>query len=161
MSDESKHGQGAAQDDFERQDLSLRPIFISLVALAVVCITVALIVVGVYKVMDRQWAAQQPSANPLVKSGPPDARYATRDQFKQEIQGEFPQPRLEEDERGELNAVRLGEEETLNSYGWVDEKAGVVRIPITRAMELVAQRGLPVLPKGAAAPAEKEAAKKK
>jgi hypothetical protein len=29
--------------------------------------------------------------------------------------------------------------ERLGSYGWVDEKAGVVHIPIDRAMELVAQ----------------------
>ncbi len=31
----------------------------------------------------------------------------------------------------------------LNSYGWVDRKHGVIRIPIERAMDLVAQRGLP------------------
>ena len=32
----------------------------------------------------------------------------------------------------------------LNSYGWVDPKAGVVRIPIDRAMDLLLQKGLPV-----------------
>ena len=31
----------------------------------------------------------------------------------------------------------------LNSYGWVDQKAGVVHIPIDRAMTLLLQRGLP------------------
>lgn len=31
----------------------------------------------------------------------------------------------------------------LHSYGWVDQKAGVVRIPIDRAMTLLLQRGLP------------------
>jgi hypothetical protein len=36
------------------------------------------------------------------------------------------------------------QEEMLTSYGWVDEKAGVVRIPINRAMDLLLQRGLPV-----------------
>ena len=35
----------------------------------------------------------------------------------------------------------------LKSYGWVDEKAGVERIPIDRAMQLIAQRGLPTTPK--------------
>jgi hypothetical protein len=34
----------------------------------------------------------------------------------------------------------------LHSYGWVDEQAGLVRIPITRAMELLTERGLPVRP---------------
>lgn len=46
-------------------------------------------------------------------------------------------------EYAELRAV---EEALLNSYGWVDESAGVVRIPIDRAMELVIQRGLPTRP---------------
>jgi hypothetical protein len=32
----------------------------------------------------------------------------------------------------------------LNSYGWIDKSAGVIRIPIDRAMDLLAQRGLPV-----------------
>ncbi len=32
----------------------------------------------------------------------------------------------------------------LNSYGWVDQKAGVVRIPIDRAMNLLLQKGLTV-----------------
>jgi hypothetical protein len=32
----------------------------------------------------------------------------------------------------------------LNSYSWVVPNAGVVRIPIDRAIELVVQRGLPV-----------------
>jgi hypothetical protein len=36
------------------------------------------------------------------------------------------------------------EQSKLNSYGWVDRKHGVTRIPIERAMELLVQRGLPV-----------------
>jgi hypothetical protein len=63
----------------------------------------------------------------------------------------FPQPQLEENERQELKDVRLAEERTLHSYGWVDEKAGIVRIPIERAMELTAERGLPVRPQAEAA----------
>ena len=31
----------------------------------------------------------------------------------------------------------------LNGYGWVDQPAGVVRLPIDRAMDLIAERGLP------------------
>ena len=34
-------------------------------------------------------------------------------------------------------------ETQLNSYGWVDEPSGVVRIPINQAMALVAEQGLP------------------
>jgi hypothetical protein len=32
----------------------------------------------------------------------------------------------------------------LNTYGWVDKNAGKVRLPIDRAMDELAQKGLPV-----------------
>lgn len=44
----------------------------------------------------------------------------------------------------DLQKFRAREESELNSYGWIDRTAGVVRIPIARAMELVLERGLPV-----------------
>jgi hypothetical protein len=34
-------------------------------------------------------------------------------------------------------------QQQLQSYGWVDQQAGIVRIPIERAMELLVERGLP------------------
>jgi hypothetical protein len=34
----------------------------------------------------------------------------------------------------------------LNNYTWADKSQGKVRIPIERAMELIAQSGLPVAP---------------
>lgn len=39
--------------------------------------------------------------------------------------------------RGELDRAR--KKEQLSSYGWVDRSAGVVHVPISRAMELVAE----------------------
>ena len=30
----------------------------------------------------------------------------------------------------------------VNSYGWVDPEKGIVRIPVSRAMDLVAKEGL-------------------
>jgi len=43
-----------------------------------------------------------------------------------------------------LLAQREKAQTQLNNYGWVDEEAEIVRIPIQQAMELVAERGLPV-----------------
>ena len=39
-----------------------------------------------------------------------------------------------------LREVREAEAKKAASYGWVDQKAGVVEIPIERAMELTAQK---------------------
>ena len=54
-----------------------------------------------------------------------------------------PEPRLQKAPVMDLKEFRAGEEQILNSYGWVDPDKGVVRIPVERAMELVAKEGLP------------------
>ncbi len=54
-----------------------------------------------------------------------------------------PEPRLQANAVEDLRQMRAVEDQVLNSYGWVDRKKGVVRIPIDRAIELLAQRGLP------------------
>ena len=42
--------------------------------------------------------------------------------------------------------IRAAEDQILNSYGWVDRSKGIVRIPIDRAIDLLAKRGLPARP---------------
>jgi hypothetical protein len=42
-----------------------------------------------------------------------------------------------------LKDFRTKEEHILTTFGWVDQNAGTVRIPIDRAKELLLQRGLP------------------
>ena len=56
---------------------------------------------------------------------------------------EPPEPRLQKDPAMDLQQFRAGEEAVLHSYGWVDPEKGIVRIPVERAMELVAKEGLP------------------
>ena len=69
-----------------------------------------------------------------------------------------PQPRLLVNEPANLAELREHEHAMLTTYGWVDQSAGVVRMPIDRAKELVLERGLPV--RGAEpAPAAKEVKK--
>jgi hypothetical protein len=54
-----------------------------------------------------------------------------------------PEPRLQAYPAADLERLRTREEKELNSYEWVDEATGVMRIPIDRAMEIVAENGLP------------------
>jgi len=54
-----------------------------------------------------------------------------------------PGPRLQVDANKDLRQMRAGEEAVLNSYDWVDKDAGIVRIPIQRAMEILTKQGLP------------------
>ena len=49
-------------------------------------------------------------------------------------------PEMITDQRKQLNTR---ENETLEGYGWVDKKKGAVRIPISKAIDLLAEQGLP------------------
>lgn len=74
---------------------------------------------------------------------------------------------LEDHPLVELKNLREEYDEQLNSYGWVDKNAGVVRIPIDRAKDMLFERGglssrpetapppLPVETKNAASGSEK------
>ena len=55
-----------------------------------------------------------------------------------------PAPRLETANGQVLEQLHAQEDKLLNNYTWIDQGAGTVRIPIDRAIELIAQRGLPV-----------------
>lgn len=57
-----------------------------------------------------------------------------------------PEPRLQAVPGQELQDLRAREEAQLERYQWIDRAAGRVRIPIERAMDLLAERGLPSRP---------------
>jgi hypothetical protein len=60
---------------------------------------------------------------------------------------QFPQPRLQTDDGSqEIADLHAKEDLLLENYSWVDKPQGKARIPIERAMELVAKQGLPVAP---------------
>ena len=69
-----------------------------------------------------------------------------------------PGPQLLARPEQELARVRQAEAEQIDSYGWVDQQQGIARIPIERAIELVATKGLPSRPSAPAGPAAGDAA---
>ncbi|HTW51688.1 MAG TPA: hypothetical protein VME45_07320 [Stellaceae bacterium] len=68
---------------------------------------------------------------PSSVSGPSDAP-----------RGQSAKPALQINAPADLVAHRAVEQQQLRSYGWVDRQAGVVRIPIDRAMRDVAASGI-------------------
>lgn len=73
-------------------------------------------------------------------ASPPPPPIAVREglQFPRDLTS-IPAPRLEAWEKRNLADLREYEERVLSTYGWADREAGVVRIPIDRARELVLQ----------------------
>jgi hypothetical protein len=59
-----------------------------------------------------------------------------------------PLPNLQKQPFKDIYELRLGENEKLAAYGWVDKDGGVTRIPIDRAMEVMLQRGFPARSEG-------------
>ena len=57
-----------------------------------------------------------------------------------------PEPRLEKDPPKDLAELRAREDEILGGYAWVNREQGVARIPVARALEIVAAKGLPAPP---------------
>lgn len=70
-----------------------------------------------------------------------------------EMTRRFPTPRVQTDD-GNLDVADLHAREDLllDNYSWVDRSQGKVRIPIERAMQIIAQKGLPVAPETQQAP---------
>jgi hypothetical protein len=139
MSDQLHPVNSGGHGDYERSDIGVSGVLYFLAGLAVVGVVTYLIVAGLYAFLEKRFESQA-TMSPLVTAASKDTRHIQKDY----PQATFPDPKLEEDERGQLNGSRLSEEQMLSSYDYIDQKSGTVRIPIDRAMDLIAQRGLPV-----------------
>ena len=61
-----------------------------------------------------------------------------------------PEPRLQRHAAQDMRDWRAAEDRALHQYAWIDPDKGIVQIPVERAMDLIAQRGLPAAPAGKA-----------
>jgi hypothetical protein len=136
---------------FEREDMGSKPIIGFVISVVVGGVLIYYVLWGMLHFMDAYERKHQQSVSPLV-TAEQDTRESDHPATAEKIKEEFPEPRLEDNERTELNDFRYSEEEKLNSSGWVDQSAGVAHIPITQAMQLIAQRGLPTTPQAGTAP---------
>ena len=124
---------------YDRSDLGARGIIGFLIGLAITVIFIHLVVWGFITVYARLEPRGLVRSSAIVTSEAqtgPKGDPVTR----------FPVPTLQPDPTADLNKYREAVEQQLNSAGWVDQNAGVAHIPVEHAIDLVAQRGLPVRP---------------
>lgn len=112
----------------ETDDADVRAIVITGVVFSAAVAVTLWVVWGMFQILAHHPAVIAP-ANPLAETN--------RQQFP-------PEPRLEEHPAIEMEQMRKQEDHILSTYGWMDKKTGVVRIPIDRAMELQMEKGFPV-----------------
>lgn len=109
----------------EHEDVTTRPIVLAGVGLTIFLIIVVGLMLGLYDFFAAREARLSPPANPLAAAEGPRLP---------------PEPRLQVHPVRDLRELREAESNILDHYAWVDKSAGVVRIPIARAIDVLATR---------------------
>jgi hypothetical protein len=143
---------------YERRDVSVTGIIVFLVAMFIFVVVTAVVCYGVGKVLNAHMNKEDGPTTKWTKTvnirelGNMPSSPAMQNQVAN-LMETFPAPRLEVDNGNvDVEALHAREGLLLYHYTWIDKSKGTVRIPIERAMELVAQRGLPVAPPAKVAP---------
>jgi len=113
----------------EVSDLDPTRIALFAVTLAVIIVGVIFVTYALYRRFTTVEIKSQETPSPLSYTREPT-----------------PEPRLEVNPGQALKAMRAAENAVLHSYDWVDKDHGVVRIPIDRAIAILAAGGLPARP---------------
>jgi hypothetical protein len=159
--DERKSAKVDTSLGYEGTDVQVSGIVVFLTALAIFVVVTAVLCVGIGKVINSELAKAD---GPVTKwNHPVDVRklgnLANNPEMQQQfaqLANRFPTPRLQTDDGyQEISDMHAKEDLLLENYSYVDRSKGTVRIPIERAMELIAERGLPVVPSDKSAVAEK------
>jgi hypothetical protein len=126
MSDEHLHNVPPEENPdigYELKDANVTKVVIAGLGLAVATALACLAMYFMFNLL-RQGNAQDHTINPMA--GP---RVLP------------PEPRLQEKPREQHLNLQVSEDQLLSSYGWVDKPSGKVRIPVEKALDIVAQRG--------------------
>ncbi len=118
---------------YERRTLNVRLVLMTMAGLVVAGVMIHFFVAGLWTVLEQRSQSADKSQKPVL------GHMAMEGQPPQLP----PEPRLQADPVSDLHRMREAEDNVLQTYGWVDKNAGVVRIPVARALDLLAQRGLP------------------
>jgi hypothetical protein len=115
------------QGKYETRDANFKPLMLIGLGLVVLVIVVLAATVLISSFLTRHSENPGAPSNIIVSTAP-----------------SFPTPSLEADPVLELKKFREQEDSVLSSYGWSDRQAGLVRVPIDKAINLLLKRGLPV-----------------
>ena len=124
MDENKQHTPGAGH---EETDIDVWAVGKFAVALVLVAVAALFLLFGLFRYLLS------------MEGGPPAGRSQVA---ASEPAKAFPQPQLQETEVLDLKTIRAAEDRVLHSYEWIDPEANVVRIPIDRAIDLLAGRGL-------------------
>jgi hypothetical protein len=138
-----EHGVGVGH---EASELNIGPIVWFVTGLTVATVVICFLIVGLFDAFEKRAEDVEGKPTPLASERqklPPEPRLQLAPSSVEQLEGRQP-PNLKGDHPlQEMKRVREEENEKLSNYGWVDEKSGVVRIPIEEAKKELLTRGLP------------------
>lgn len=114
----------ASNDGYEKSDVKVRSVVFMILGVGVFVLAVQGAVWGIQHFFSRL-DLRKVSVSPLID----------RDRLP-------PEPRLQEDATGDYARWLTSQQSQLNQYRWKDRKQATVIIPVSRAMELILERGL-------------------
>jgi hypothetical protein len=136
--------------DFDRTDLSPRGILLFLIGLLICGAFIELVLWGMFRFMARSDVLfPQPQSNPMAvsRSAPPPTVSRSIFQNAPSVDlGVFPEPRLQVNDAGDMSRFLASENELLNPPQPFKDSNGAIHIPVSQAMKIIAERGLPVRP---------------
>jgi hypothetical protein len=169
MPSHNHHSAGHEPEDYKREeidtslgyessDVKTGGIIVFLASMGVFVLVTAVLCYGIGSMINAHMNREDGPTSKWSKTanirqlGNMPSAAAMQDKVAQLMQT-FPAPRLVTDNGNEDVAdLHARENLLLNYYTWVDQSKGTVRIPIDRAMEIIAQQGLPVAPPAKTAP---------
>jgi hypothetical protein len=157
----SSTGQGVPTPGYETSDVKVGGIAVFLLSLLVFLVIFFVFCFGMGKVINNALAKHDGPPNkwnqfqysPEGRGKNLESNAVLEQQQLHAMTARFPTPRLQMDD-GDQDVVNLHDREDLllDHYTWVNQQQGVVRIPIGQAMQIIAQRGLPVVSGGPTEP---------
>ena len=121
---------------YEPTDVNVSPVLKFLIALGVMVVLSYIVTIGIYRGLKSFWMSTHtppPPSRLLATPEPP------------------PEPRLQAmpghrvDPQQDLRDKVKADTEANEKLGWLDEKAGLAQIPVSEAMKIIAEKGLPVV----------------
>jgi len=107
----------------EQREVNVRTIVVSLAFLLLGAFLVAVLTIGIFRYLNDTYHPERSAKQAPVQIPP--------------------EPRLEVNPSEQIKDLRAHEDHVLNTYAWVDQKTGTVRVPIGQAIDLLAAKGLP------------------
>ncbi|HUA91346.1 MAG TPA: hypothetical protein VL991_02205 [Terracidiphilus sp.] len=154
--DHTPHGHKNDEVDaslgYEPSDVKITGILVFLVAMGIFVVVTAVTCYGIGKVFNAY----------MNKEDGPNSKWTQTVDVRQlgnlpsspelqnkvaEITRTFPTPRVQlDDGNQDIADLHARENLLLDNYTWIDQSKGTLRIPVERAMEIIARSGLPVAP---------------